>query len=313
MGLTRQSSKLGFTLRGLVDCVAPRSLYDADRVLRGVSASELAEAERRADYYCRAAAPAAGSPEAIAAADFRLPRTGQRFSGYFFPLRRLLNYFPQSVRFLHAFGDVDFEPEMPTLVKSRPVGAANGVVLPLNVIRHFRWVTADPVAWESKRDLLVGRNEVHRKGRIPFMQRWYGHCRTDLGQVNTAGGCPELWLRPRMSVDEQLKYKFIACIEGNDVATNLKWVMSSGSLPVMPRPTMETWFMEGMLVGGEHYVELRDDFSDLLEQMDHYLSHPEEARRMVAANHAWVRRFQNPRLELATALLTLRRYFAEQL
>ncbi len=50
---------------------------------------------------------------------------------------------------------------------------------------------------------------------------------------------------PFMSIDEQLGHKFIMCIRGNDVATNLKWVMSSSSIAVMPRPDVESWYMEG--------------------------------------------------------------------
>ena len=51
-----------------------------------------------------------------------------------------------------------------------------------------------------------------------------------------------------MTINEQLHYKFILCSEGNDVASNLKWVMSSNSIAVMPKPKFETWFMEGILV-----------------------------------------------------------------
>lgn len=305
MGLTRQNNLL-FTLRGLAHCVAPHALYKFDRELKRLSPAELAEAERRAEYYCRVSV--SDSDSLIESSRFRFPLKKPRHTAYFFPLRKLLNYFPQSVRFAYEFGDVDFEPEIPTLVKSRPIGTTNGVILPLNAKRHFRWVIEDATPWKSKRDLIVSRNGVFRKARIPFLERWYGHERTDLGQVNTVGGRPDLWLRPPMSVDEQLQYKFIACIEGNDVATNLKWVMSSGSLPVMPAPTMETWFMEGTLRPGINYVALKPDFSDLLEQMDFYLSHPSDVRDMLAANHAYVNRFRSPHTELATALLTLRRY-----
>ena len=65
-----------------------------------------------------------------------------------------------------------------------------------------------------------------------------------VGQVNKpeTGGA---FLRPKLSILEQLEYKFVLCLEGNDVATNLKWVMSSNSLAVMPKPRYETWFMEG--------------------------------------------------------------------
>lgn len=134
---------------------------------------------------------------------------------------------------------------------------------------------------------------------------------TDIGQTNALGGSPDLWLKPRMTVAEQLQFKFIACIEGNDVATNLKWVMSSNSLPVMPAPTKETWFREARLRPGENYVELSADLSDLPQRLDYYLSHPSEAREIIANNHRYIGEFRQS--QLPATLLTLRRYLSLQL
>lgn len=309
MGLTK-ANKVLFNVAGFAHCVAPRGLYSVDRVLGALSAEELRRAEERAEYYCRR--PLGSETAVTVNADFRLPRRKPRHAGYFFPLRRLLNYFPAGVRFNYQFGDVYGDTERPTLIKARPLGSVNSTLLPLNAVRHFRFVDHDPLGWDAKRPEIVSRNEVHRAERVVFMATWFGHERTDLGQVNVEGGRPDLWLRPRMSVDEQLAYKFIACIEGNDVATNLKWVMSSNSLPVMPAPTMESWFMEGTLRPGENYVDVRADYADLLDRMDYYLSRPAEAREILEANHRYVASFRNPRVELATALLTLRRYFGQK-
>ena len=49
--------------------------------------------------------------------------------------------------------------------------------------------------------------------------------------------------------------------EGVDVATNLKWVMSSNSIAVMPRPKIESWFMENKLIPEKHYIEIKEDLS----------------------------------------------------
>ena len=97
---------------------------------------------------------------------------------------------------------------------------------------------------------------------------------TDLGQVDTLGGRTE-WNKPKISLEKHLDYKFILSLQGNDVATNLKWIMSSNSIAVMPKPTMETWFMEGKLVGGKHFIEIREDYSDLESQMNFYINNPE--------------------------------------
>ena len=98
-------------------------------------------------------------------------------------------------------------------------------------------------------------------------------------------------------------------IEGNDVASNLKWVMSSNSIAVMPRPLFETWFMEGRLIPNYHYIEVKPDFSDLLERMDYYSAHPEEAEAIIKHAHEYVDQFRNSRRERLISLLVLKKYF----
>ena len=98
-------------------------------------------------------------------------------------------------------------------------------------------------------------------------------------------------------------------LEGNDVASNLKWVMSSNCLAVTPRPTMETWFMEGLLVPNYHYVEVKPDFSDLEEKVDYYLSHPDKAKAIIQHAHEWVDQFKDKHREDLISLLVLKKYF----
>lgn len=311
--LTGQS-KISFLLRGMMDSVLPGALYSLPRVLDSLTPEQLEIANQRTAFYCRRPLdPALVDPtQLLTAADFHLPRSKPRHTAFFFPLRRALNYFPQSVRFLYQPGDIYDPFPQPTISIARCVGDPNSTLMPLNAVRHFRFIDSDPTPWEKKRPEIVFRNEVHRHERYSFLERWFGHPRTDMGQTNRQGGRPE-WQRPRLTIDQQLQYKFIACIEGNDVATNLKWVMSTNSLPVMPTPTMESWFQESLLRPGENYVDVKDDYSDLLDRMDYYLSHPAMAREMIENNHRWISRFTNPRLELATSLLTLRAYLLPQL
>ena len=51
---------------------------------------------------------------------------------------------------------------------------------------------------------------------------------------------PEWW-GEKISIQAHLNCKFIMALEGNDVASNLKWVMSSNSIAVM-QAYCETWF-----------------------------------------------------------------------
>lgn len=99
-------------------------------------------------------------------------------------------------------------------------------------------------------------------------------------------------------------------LEGNDVASNLKWVMSSNSIAIMPRPVYETWFMEGMLKPDYHYIEVKPDFSDLEEKMDYYTAHPEAAQAIIDHAHEYVEQFKDSKREDIISLLVLDKYFS---
>ena len=86
--------------------------------------------------------------------------------------------------------------------------------------------------------------------------------------------------------------------------------MSSNSIAVMPRPKIESWFMEGSLKGGYHYIEVRDDYTDLPEKIQYYLDHPEEAEAIIAHAHEYVAQFLDKRRELLIGRMVADRYFS---
>ena len=46
---------------------------------------------------------------------------------------------------------------------------------------------------------------------------------------------------------------------------------------------------DGLLVPGQHYVEIAPDLSDLVEKLDYFLSHPSEGREIAESGHrAWM-------------------------
>ena len=98
-------------------------------------------------------------------------------------------------------------------------------------------------------------------------------------------------------------------LEGNDVASNLKWVMSSNSIAVTPRLTQETWFMEGTLKPNYQYIEVKDDFSDLEERLNYYIEHPDEAEAIICHAHEYVELFRDRKREKLVSLLVLKKYF----
>jgi hypothetical protein len=108
---------------------------------------------------------------------------------------------------------------------------------------------------------------------------------------------------------EQLRYRYQISVEGNDVGTNLKWVLASNSLCLMSRPRYETWFMEGRLQAGIHYVELKPDYEDLDDKMTYYDRHPDEARTIIANANLHARQFLDLNHERTISLLVLQKYF----
>ena len=132
--------------------------------------------------------------------------------------------------------------------------------------------------------------------------------RCDLGAINKNTPHPE-WLKNKISIEDHLKYKFIMCVEGVDVATNLKWVMSSNSIAVMPRPKIESWFMENKLIPEKHYIEIKEDYSDLESKIKYYIKNPEKCKRIIKNANDYVVQFKNKRREDLISLLVLEKYF----
>jgi hypothetical protein len=191
---------------------------------------------------------------------------------YYFDTLKYMSYFDETRKFTYIFGDVKTVPEIPSVVKSRPISHnnQNSVLLKLNKIRHFIYVH-DTLNFRDKKDMLVWRGQVFKEHRKAFLKKYFHSPYCDVGQTNKQKTSHDEWKKKRLSLREQLEYKFILSIEGNDVASNLKWAMSSNSLVLMKKPKYETWFMEGRLIENFHYVLLQDDYSDLIEKIEYYL------------------------------------------
>jgi hypothetical protein len=166
----------------------------------------------------------------------------------------------------------------------------------------------DKKDFREKKNMLVGRNVVGQAHRIKFLEMYINHPLCNVGKINDDDNHHNL-LRERITIEDQLNYKFILCLEGNDVASNLKWVMSSQSLAVMPVPKYETWFMEGTLIPNYHYMLIKDDYSDLEERMEYYIKHTDEALEIIKNAHHYTEQFKIKKREDLISLLVLEKYF----
>lgn len=265
----------------------------------------------RVDYYCKLSKPVTlgSDSEPIGA----LQRKGNP-STYYYDSREALQWFNPELRWHYLFGDIRDIPAEPTVVKSRALGTdnSNSVLLKLDRCRHFVYIN-DHLQPEEKEDRAIFRGHIGtRENRALFCRMYANNPRVDAADTlpgATEGHKHTSQMKPMMSFYEHLRFRYIMALEGNDVASNLKWIMSSRSVAVMPKPTCETWFMEGRLVGGVHYVEIRPDFSDLEEKMDHYSNHLDELRTIVDNANRYVAQFRDTRRERYIALLVMQKYF----
>lgn len=302
-----KKSKFPYYLSNALSLLVPNFIYKAQckSLLSTLSESDKAELAKRVDYYNKLKGSFnIDEPSSAQIGSFKKTKGWT----YFFDIRAVIRYFDNRLKFNYLNGDVTHVPDVPSFLKSRPVGDNNhnAIVLKLNKIRHFNFVS-DSIPYSSKKDMVAWRGVGYQPHRLEVIRAFYDHPQCNIGQTKPYLGMP--WEKGYMTIEEQLQYKFLLCIEGNDVATNLKWAMSSNSLVIMSKPKYETWFMEGRLEAGKHYVQVKDDYSDLIEKMDYYLTHESEALAIIGHANRWVEQFKNKKTEKLISLLVADKYF----
>ena len=268
------------------------------------SLCDQAHLQKRLAYYFKSDESFNLTDEAVAVKDFK--RT--RGTGYFLDLKEFLHFFRKDAKFAYHFGDEVHINPFPTLFKARPIGDdnSNSILFKLNKTRHFKWVN-DTITFNQKKDQMVWRGGAYHALRRGFVEKLFDHPKCNVGQTNKpVENVP--WQKEFLSIEEQLQYKVIFCPEGNDVATNLKWVLSSNSLCFMPKPRYETWFMEGTLQAGVHYDEVKSDLSDFDKKIEYYCKSTYEAEAIIKNANAFVKQFQNQQMEDLLCLKVLEKY-----
>lgn len=230
-----------------------------------------------------------------------------------------------------AFGDHTSRLKEPTLVKTRCVGDANGVLLPLNRKRHWVYgpheIALMDIAWESKTPTMVWRGTSTGKcraekfdahPRTQLVRRWFGHKDQGIDVAyseivqNKESECGP-YVGGKLSMEVQLQHAFILSVEGNDVASNLKWILASNSVPIMPPPRYESWLLESRLVPMRHYVPVSPDWSDLDKVLDWCRTHLTECKRIAMEGKTYIEPFFDIKAERALEWAVLDRYLGRRL
>ena len=233
----------------------------------------------------------------------------KKHTTYFFDLYTIFSYFSLGKKIDFKFGDIKEACKIPTIVKSRPIAnSQNSIIMKLNKIRHFNFVN-DNTEFVNKKNSAVWRGYAKNSERREFfIKNYYQVPLFNIGQHAPINDQP--WSKGYMSIEEQLSYKFIFCLEGADTATSMKWIMSSNSACIMPKPKYETWFMEGSLIPDFHYIKINDDFSDAEEKIKYYNKNTKEALRIINNAQEYVHQFKDKKKEKRISILVLDRYFS---
>lgn len=303
MTAKRAMRRISYYARGIGRYFSPSCLFRSE-LIEAAALFKEPDVKDRVDYYCKLAADGENIFKPNGSLE-QIKIIGQ--SRYALDLHNVTAGLDRNFAIDVAFGDVTFVPKHPAFVKSRPICETNhnSVVLPLDRLRHFNFPT-DPLRLSEKEGSVVWRGTLNNPTRLAAVERFGARLDYNIGHTSENSDHP--FLKSRLGIMDHYKYRYILSIEGNDVATNLKWIMASNSAAVCPPMRYETWFMEGRLIPDIHFVGVEHDLSNLDEKISWYEGRPDALSRIVTAAHRWVENFRNWDREEAIARAVVLKY-----
>jgi hypothetical protein len=235
---------------------------------------------------------------------------------YYQDITRVIHYLPHLYKTPFLFYPHDRVEgfSVPTLVKSRPIyDYEKSVLFNMNYLRHFAdvyRVEELDIPYEQKKDVLIWRgsdtgygfgNDIPYRpvSRQTLVETFSGHTtpEIDIGLSSVSvnhkenGDAFQHYIKPKVKMNELLQNKFLLSVEGNDVATNLKWIMYSNSVAFCPPFTINSWVLEENLQPWQHYVPIKHDFQDLPDKVEWAINHPEECKTITMNAKEYMKQF----------------------
>lgn len=252
----------------------------------------------------------------------------KHYPNYIHPIQRIwmqLNEKYKKCKLLLLPEDNQSYTEKGTLAKDRYFDDKNAVILKLDDGRHFGDIKKIPpidIPFSEKQNIIIWRgvstgNSKKKGNRFTLTSKYVNY---DESKINV--GFNELvqmsdsqkqnhkqFVKKSMSIKDQLKCKYILSIEGNDVASGLKWQLYSNSVVIMPKPNMVSWAMEDQLIPYVHYVPVNDEFSDLEEIYEWCINHDKECEQISKNATEYIEQFLDEKNETFLQQEILKKYF----
>ena len=249
---------------------------------------------------------------------------------YFEDLHKYMLEYQQSnkttsfIEFIFAFGDTTSHKKIPCFVKAKTLRNNDySVLLKLNTHRHIGMLPSIPqldIPFYSKANKVIWRGSgtgLSNTQRFEFVKK-YQYSRNPLIDVKFTSfpqkvppgySANEFRIAPHMSIAALLYYKFLISVEGNDVSTNLKWILLSNSVVLQPIPKKCSWFMEDMLIPFKHFVPLKDDFSDLEEKLKWCMRNLDKCEQITKNATEYMKIFLDEKNEEYVTTEVIKNYF----
>jgi len=245
------------------------------------------------------------------------------------PLLNLFNLLPDAYKrkpFLYRPGDgaLHNNPNIRVLfkgaiAKARRCDDPSITLLKINPVRHWKDIRSIPsrdIEYRGKKDMAVwrGASTGNRKAsgrRTDLVEMFFDQQdRFDVGfsKIVDEKDSRTHLVKDMKSIKELLQYKLLVCLEGNDVATGLKWMLNSNSVVMMPRPSVCGWLMEDTLKPFVHYIPLADDFSDAEKQFGWAVNHEAACIEISKNASRYMSQFLDPRRETLIECEVFRHY-----
>jgi len=231
----------------------------------------------------------------------------------------------QDIECLFCFGDSVTFKKLPMFIKAKTAKNSDySVLLKLNTERHcnmLKNIVRFDIPFNDKKNTVLWRGvsftgiKDFRKNIILNYQNFDKNiidikATYDLNKDNKQLiHAKHMNYEEHMKYEEMLKYKFLLSVEGNDVATNLKWCLYSNSVVLMSKPTKCSWFMEDTLIPFEHYVPLNDDCSNIEEMYNWCMNNLEKCENISKNATKYIEPFLDEENEKYITNEVIRNYF----
>jgi hypothetical protein len=248
-------------------------------------------------------------------------------NNYFIDMHNYLDMYKNAtdnreIEYIFCFGDHINYTFYPAFVKSKTIENSDfSVLLNLNTNRHvsmLKTIKNYDIPFHEKKNTVLWRGTGKTALRSRFRKNMvskYQNFNENIIDIKFTSmfdydeDLNDYIIAEAMNYKEILQYKFLVSIEGNDVATNLKWCLLSNSVVLMSKPTKCSWFMEDNLIPFEHYVPLKDDYSNIEEMYTWCMNNLEKCETISKNASKYIENFLDDKNEMYVTNEVLKGYF----